>query len=165
MADQEKDSNKEVQPVESGQGLSPFADLDRWFEDFPRFAAMQPFGQGWFDWPDLEAPFRGRTPKVDMLDRDDAIVVRAELPGVDKDGLEVTVDENTVTIRATTRQEKKQEKENYYRREMSRGEFRRSLPLPESVDSEQAKARFKDGILELTLPKVAKTERKTIKVE
>jgi HSP20 family protein len=78
---------------------------------------------------------------------------------------DVTVDEFNVTIRATTKHEEKKGEGEYYRREMSRGEYQRTLALPSTVDEEKAEAIFTDGVLELTLPKLEKTRRKTVKVE
>ena len=105
-------------------------------------------------------------PKVDMIDREQEIIVRAELPGITRDEMEVTLGEGTVTIEAhTTREEKEEEEGKYYRREMSRGDFQRTLALPAEVDEEKAKATFSDGVLELTLPKLEKTPKRTIDVE
>jgi HSP20 family protein len=102
---------------------------------------------------------------VDVIDRDTEVVVRAELPGITKDDLDVSLSDNTLTIRASTQHEKKEEKGHYYRREMSRGEFQRSLRLPANVEGDKTKASFKDGILELVVPKAASSKRQTIKVE
>lgn len=104
-------------------------------------------------------------PKVDVIDRDDEVVVRAEIPGVAKDDLDISVTDNTVTIKGETKRESKEEKGDYYRCEISRGTFARTLPLPANVDSDSAKAKFEDGVLELTIPKVEKAKRRTIKVD
>jgi HSP20 family protein len=120
------------------------------------------------EWPrrlELAAPFEGRMPKVDMLDRENEVVVRAELPGIVKDDLEVTVTGHSVTIRAETKHEEKKEEEKYYRHEMSRGEYQRTLALPVTVDENKAKATFEDGVLELTLPKMEKARQRKVKVE
>lgn len=100
-----------------------------------------------------------------MVDRDGEVVVRAELPGVNKDDLEVTLSEHTVTVEAHTAREKKEETEQYYRREMSRGDFQRTLTLPTGVDDAKATASFADGVLELTLPKMEKTTKRKVKVD
>jgi HSP20 family protein len=166
MANEEKSTKKkEIAPARSERWLSPFEEAEHWFEDFFPRGWMRPLRQGWPSWPDLEAPFKGRMPRVDIIDRENEIVVRAELPGVDKDDLDVSMTDHSVTIRATTSCEKKEAEGEYYRREMSRGEFQRTLPLPEEVDADKAKASFKDGVLELALPKVKSAKRKTIKVE
>jgi HSP20 family protein len=100
-----------------------------------------------------------------VIDRDDEVVVRADLPGVDKKDLEVTLHEDALTIKGSTSSEKEEEKGDYFRREVSSGSFSRSIRLPTAVDGEKVSSSFKDGILELTLPKIKKTKRHTIKVE
>lgn len=148
---------------ERAQVLSPFDEMERRFEDFFRRGWMQPFLQR--GWPEMESAFGMMMPKVDVIDRDKEIVVRAELPGVTKDNLDVSMSENTLTIRASTHHEEKEEKEHYHRREMSRGEFQRSIRLPGQVEGDKAKATFKDGILELVIPKAPGAHRQNIKVE
>jgi HSP20 family protein len=100
-----------------------------------------------------------------VIDRDNEVVVKAELPGVDKKDIDISVTQNTVTIKGTTSHEEKEEKGDYYRCEISRGSYSRTLSLPADVDEEKTKAEFKDGILELTMPKKKKSKRHTIKVE
>jgi len=162
-AKQEKKS--ELQPAAAGRIMNPFEEMERMFEShFPR-GWMRPLRWEWPTWPELPMPFEGKMPRVDVVDRDTEVVVRAELPGVDKKDLEVSVTENTVTIHGCTTHEKKEEKENFYRREISRGEFSRTLTLPAVVDGAKVKASFKDGVLELTAPKVTKAKRRTVKVD
>lgn len=100
-----------------------------------------------------------------MIDREAEILVRAGIPGVEKQDLDVSVNENSVTIKGATRREKKEEKGDYYRHELSEGNFCRTVGLPSAVDGTRAKANFKDGVLELTLPKVEKTPRHSVKIE
>jgi HSP20 family protein len=139
--------------------------MDRMFEGFFPRGWMQPMRWDWPEWSTLEAPFEGRTPKVDVVERDEEVMVRAELPGVDKDKLDVSVTADSVTIKATSQQESKEEKGDFHRREISQGSFTRTVALPASVQSDQAKASFKDGVLELTLPKAVPAKRHNIKVE
>lgn len=166
MAEKQKETEKaggqELAP-RSGW-LSPFEEFDRFFDEFTgRWPSL--FRREWPAFPQLRPPFEGRWPKVDVIDREAEIVVRAELPGVKKDDLDVTLTDSTVTIKASTQKEEKEEKGQYYRREMTRGEFQRVVALPQEVDSDAAKASFKDGVLELVMPKLKKTPRKSIKVE
>ena len=140
-------------------------EMDRWFSEFGRQGLLHPFSWAWPKEMEAMAPFEGRVPRVDMVDRDNEVVVRAELPGVKKDDLEITLSEHTVTIEAHTSREEKEEKEEYYRREMSRGDFRRTLALPGGVDEAQATANFADGVLELTLPKMEKALKRKVKVD
>lgn len=141
---------------------SPWGEMDRFFEGaFPRNL----FRFGRWPWPEWTPRFESRLPAVDVIDRPDHILVRAEIPGVKKEDLDVSVSDNMVTIRATSRFEEEKEEGEYYRREMRQGEYSRSIPLPADVDSAEARASFKDGILELTLPKTAPSKRRSIKVE
>lgn len=115
--------------------------------------------------PELGEMFKLGGPKVDIIERDAEVVVRAEAPGVAKDDLNVSLTENTVTLSGKTRHEQKEDTGNYRRMEMSRGEFSRTLHLPADVDASKASAKFKDGVLELTLPKLKKSSRHTVKIE
>ncbi len=155
----------EIQRVEPGRAMSPLEEMDRWFEGFFPRGWLRPFRTAWPSWGELAQPFEGRMPTVDVIDRDDEVLVRAEIPGVSKDDLDVSVSENAVTIKGETKREEKEEKGDYYRCEISRGSFARTIPLPQYVDSEAAKAKFKDGVLELTLPKVEKSKRRTINID
>ena len=144
---------------------SPFEEMEKLFDSF--------FPRGWlrpqqWDWPaigEMAMPFAGRMPRVDVIDRDTELLVRAELPGVEKDDLDVTVTDDAVTIKATTRQEKQNEQGDYHRCEISQGAFSRSLSLPSGVDVDGAKASFRDGLLELTLPKLDKPSKRRVKVD
>ena len=144
--------------------MNPFEDMERWFDDFFPRRWMRPRWE-FPSFPEFESSFEGRYPKVDVINRDSEVVVRAELPGVSKENLDVSMADNKLTIRATTHSEQKEEKEEYYRREMSRGEFQRTLIIPDDVDAEKIQASFKDGILELTMPKLKSAERRSIKVD
>ncbi len=163
--EEKKETNQEMQKVEPAHVMSPFDEMERMFDRY--------FSRGWrrpfhMEWPSLSkaaAPFEGKTPSVDVIDRDDSIVVKAELPGVDKKDLDISVTSNTVTIKGSTSHEEKEEKGDYYRCEISRGSYTRTLSLPADVDEDKTKAKFKDGILELTLPKLKKSKRHTVKVD
>lgn len=144
---------------------SPFEDMERFMSEFFGRGWMQPWQWPRPDWSHLAAPFEGRMPKVDVIERDDKIVVRAELPGVDKKDIDVSMTDYTVTVKGETRKEEKEEKGDYFRSEMSSGMFSRTVALPAEVDGSKAKAAFKDGILELTLPKIGESRRRSIKVE
>lgn len=169
MAKEEKRESKEIEVSRPTRALSPFEEMDRmfdrWFENFFPLGWMRPFRMERPSWGELAAPFEGRMPKVDVIDRDDEVVVRAEVPGIEKDELDVSVSDNAVTIKGETKREAKEEKGNYYRCEISRGAFTRTIALPDYVDTDGAKAKFKDGMLELTLPKVEKAKRRSIKID
>lgn len=162
--EEQESAGKALQPQRSAY-LSPFEEMDRWFDEaFPRGWLSPMFRRHWPAWPEMEPPFGGRMPKVDVIDRPQEVVVRAELPGVGKDDLDISLSERTLTIRASTQQEKKEDDEHYHRRELSRGEFMRTVVLPSDVNGDKVKSSFKDGVLELILPKVEGAKRKSIKV-
>jgi HSP20 family protein len=152
----------------TGTALTPFEEMDRAFDEFfghrwPR-AWMRPFR---WEHPSLaEIPAAlGKLPRVDVIDNETEIVVRAEVPGIRKEDLDVSMNEETVTIRGHTSREEKTESGNYYRSEISHGEFVRTVGLPSAVDAEKATAKLENGVLELTLPKVERAKRHAIKVE
>ncbi len=172
----EKETKKEERAIAPrSTGLTPFEEMDRWFEEMSRdmFGRrwLSPFERLFPSFPEFRStfegriPFEGRVPRADLIDREAEIVIRAELPGVSKEDLEVSLADDAVTIRAQTRREKREEKGEYNRRELTQGEFQRSFRLPVAVKGDAAKATFRDGILELVLPKVVPAKRKTIKVE
>ena len=175
----DKDSKKEVantaksgkiQRVEPAKALSPFEVMERRLEQMERMFENffpTPWGRGLgfpSSWSSKSLWADQWLPKADIIDREDAVVVRAELPGVEKDDVEVSVTENTVTVKGETKKEEKEEKGDYYSSETRRGSFLRTFSLPCEVDGSKAKANFKNGMLELTLPKVAKSKRHSIKV-
>ena len=159
-----------IQQVEPARALSPFEEMERRMEQMER-AFEDFFPSPWrrgFGFPSLWGKTQRAEmwmPKVDIIDRDNEFLVRAELPGVEKDDLELTMTENTVTLKGETKKEQKVEKGNYYRSETSRGSFTRTFSLPNDVDSGKAKAEFKNGVLELSLPKVEKAKRRSIKID
>jgi len=110
-------------------------------------------------------PFEGRIPSVDVIDRDDEILVRAEIPGVKKKDLDVSVTEDSICIKGSAQHEEEEEKGEYCRRETASGSFARTVPLPGEVDTAKVKAEFKDGVLEMTLPKVKQAKRQKISLD
>jgi HSP20 family protein len=154
----------EIQKAAPARALNPFEEMDRLFENFFRRGWMRPFR---WDWPaggEL-APFEGKWPRADIVDRDADILVRVEVPGVDKKDLDITVTDNTVTVKGTSSREQKEEKGEYYRCEITRGAFSRTMTLPSGVDGSKAKAAFRDGVLEITIPKLEKAKRHNVKVD
>jgi len=105
------------------------------------------------------------SPAVDMYDDDKEIVVKAEVPGIDKDDINITVADNTLTIKGKTKKDEETKEEDYYYAERTFGSFSRRLELPEKVQESKIKAKFKDGILEVHLPKTPEDKAKKIKVE
>lgn len=150
-----------------GRLPTPFEQMDRMMEQAleQTFSPgwMRPWHHGWSPWRPLMG-LEGQVPRVDVLDRDEDVLIRAELPGVKKEDLDISMADDRVTIRAKTSHEEAEEKGDYYRKELSGRMFSRTVPLPCAVQSENAKATFKDGVMELVLPKVEPTKRRQIKV-
>lgn len=103
-------------------------------------------------------------PAVDIFETKDAICVRAELPGVEKDAIGVEVKDGVLILRGERKFEKEVKEENYHRIERSYGTFLRSFTLPSSVDGEKVTARMKDGVLQVDLPKKEQAKPKQIKI-
>lgn len=160
MKNNEKDTKKgtEVIPSAPAGNLLSFDEFDSFFDDF--------LSRRWprlMDW-NFPTGFEKGFPKVDIIDHANEIEVQAALPGVKKEDLDVSINNQTITIRTSTKEEKKEEGK-YFRREITRGEFQRTLSLPANVDDANAKASFKDGILKVTIPKTEKSKRKTIEIK
>jgi len=121
--------------------------------------------RGWSRWPGLpDFAALVRAPAIDIIDHDRELVVRAEVPGVQKDDLEVAIAERVLTIKGASRSENEHAGDDYYRREIRSGIFSRSVLLPSDVDASKAEARFNAGVLELRLPKLRVSKRRTIPV-
>lgn len=111
----------------------------------------------------LESQMAAWAPRVDIYEKDNNLVIEAEIPGARKEDIEVKVKDNSVVIRGEVKREEEKKEENYYRSERFYGRFERVLPLPTDVKVEEAKASFENGILKLSIPKT--TQEKEIKVE
>jgi HSP20 family protein len=141
------------------QGLRPFESLrrevDRLFHDFDQGFLRSPFRRSWFD---LE-PLWGRAsrgeaePAVDIIEKDNAYEITADLPGMDEKNIEVKLSNDGLTIRGEKQEEREEQKRDYYLHERSFGAFERSFTLPEGVDADKIEASFKKGVLTVTLPK------------
>ncbi|MCS7013178.1 MAG: Hsp20/alpha crystallin family protein [Chloroherpetonaceae bacterium] len=122
---------------------NPFAAIDRMFDEV--FKSTMPSLPSMFDMSSF---------RVDISEDDKAVYIEADLPGVKKDDLKVTVEDNILTIRAERKAESTESKKNYYRTERVFGSLTRSFTLGENVNAEAIEAHFADGVLKLTLPKV-----------
>lgn len=104
-------------------------------------------------------------PKIDLIDRDKELVVKVELPGIDKKDIDVSISNNCLIIKAQTCHEDKEEKGDYLRQETTQREFYRSIALPANVEDDNIVSTFKNGLLELTIPKAKDSHRKKINIE
>lgn len=180
MSEKKKEEQKQELQKMPSRGLSSpferfdlmsdsgfFREMDRLFEEYLPHRWLHQFRLGR---PGSLAahslsPFAGKTPTVDVIDREGDFLIKAELPGVGKEDINITIADNTLTLEAKMSKEEKEEKGEYFRREICRGSYQRTLALPAAVKENEAKATFKNGVLELIVPKVEKTKRSTIKVE
>lgn len=145
--------------------LTPFESMDRLFDTLFHRGWLQPFRDIWPERTLFGEGLELRTPRMDVIDRESELVVRAELPGLSKDDIEVDLAGQTLTIKGEHREEKKETEGEYYRSEISRGAYERRIYLPEEVEADNIKAEFVNGVLEVHLRKLHKVERRRITVE
>jgi HSP20 family protein len=173
-----------VRQKQPGPGLSggyvvtPFSLVSRMLEDMDRMlegfggtrargqqlgGQLSPFGSGLggglsrFD-ENIWAP------AVEMFQKKDKLVIRADLPGLSKDDVEIEIADDTLIIQGERRHEQQDEEEGFYRSERSYGQFFRMIPLPDGIDADKADAKFKDGTLEITLPAPRHEEKRSRKL-
>lgn len=154
--------NKREDPDSGTPEVHPLArlrdEMDHAFERFWRdpwsasLADVFPFGSG----PSL---------RMNVAESENDVTVTAELPGVDPEDVDISVNENMLTIRGEKKQEKEDKKRNYHYVERSYGSFHRSIQLPSSVDPNKVDAIYKNGVLTVTLAKHAKAKAKRITVQ
>jgi len=115
--------------------------------------------------PELDL-WEGQTkaPLVDIYEENDAIVVKAEIPGLKKEEIDISISDDAITLSGKKKDVKEVKKENFYQKEIREGSFLRTLSLPCRVDREKVKASYKDGMLEVILPKSPEEKKKEIKV-
>jgi HSP20 family protein len=128
--------------------------LDRMFEDV---RPLRAFGNGGST-PDLYFP-------IDVYETADQVVLKASLPGVKPEDIDISVTGDVLTLKATANEEKEEKAQNWYRRERRQGAWVRQVTLPADVTSDAADATFEHGVLRLTLPKAETAKPKTIKVQ
>ena len=146
-----------------GWGGSPFGSLQRFADEMDRMFEDFAFGRRWNapSWREQQlTPWRetGRetgdmwAPEIEAFQNNNELTIRADLPGLKKDEVSVEITENAVTIQGERKREREEDREGYYRSERTYGSFYRVIPLPEGTITEQAKARFNNGVLEITIP-------------
>ncbi|MBD3233049.1 MAG: Hsp20 family protein [candidate division Zixibacteria bacterium] len=113
------------------------------------------------DWPGLSSQW---APVVDVSENSDKVIVRAEVPGMTKEDIKVTVSDGTLTLTGDKKQEKIDKEENYYRSERSFGSFARTFSLPSTINADKIKAQYKDGVLTVHMPKVEEAKPKQIEI-
>src|SRR3989344_4573976 len=130
----------------------PFKEMDRFFDD--RF--LQPFGA---------FPKLGLDLAVDVYEEKGNVVAKMSLPGIKSDELDVSIEDDMLTISGRREEEREVDKKDYYSKEIRRGSFSRTVSLPKSVDAGRAEAKYENGELVVTMPVVAGAKEKAAKVK
>lgn len=136
--------------------------MEDFFGNFPSRRWLEMFEPLGVRWPTDDE--YGKSFSLDVIDRDKELVVRGELPGVEKDDIEIALSGDRLSIEAERKFEEEYEKDAFYRHEVGYGQLMRTVLLPVPVDADHVRAELKDGILEVVLPKKEPSERHTVKV-
>jgi HSP20 family protein len=153
---------KDLVKGERTRPFSPFYDIEQWFEDTLRkpFSLLSPSMI-----PGMRAAERYElSPSVDIFEEGKEVVMKAEIPGITKDDLKIDLTDNVLTLSGEKKKEEKVERDDYYRYERSFGSFCRRFELPGDLETEKIKAHFKDGVLEVRIPKTKAAEKKHKKI-
>jgi HSP20 family protein len=134
--------------------FSPFSEFERFFDYFDPFFSAERWGGEDF-WH----------PPVDILEDDEYVLVKADLPGLEEKDINVNFDGHLLTIEGNRREGESRGDNGYYSRERFTGKFHRILHLPATVSAEGLKARYHQGVLEVEIPKKEQAKRKAIKIE
>jgi HSP20 family protein len=126
--------------------------IDDLFHEFFRGFGVTPA------WPEA-GRFGEFTPRIDIRETDEEVIVTAELPGLEEKDFEVELEEDVLTIKGEKRTEHEEKREGYRHIEIASGTFRRTIPLPSEVDADAVKATFKQGVVTVALPKLAEARR------
>ena len=138
---------------------NPFALFRKEFDDlFDAFFRT-------FDLKPIEPSIGSFSPRVDVVDSEKEISIKAELPGMDEKDIDVSLSRGVLTIRGEKKEEKEDRGKDYFRMERSYGSFNRSIELPAEVDETMIKANFKKGVLDITLSKTPKAVQETRKIK
>jgi len=121
------------------------------------------------DFADMLPAVRGNqfgfTPAVDVYEDKNDIIVETQLAGINPDDVKISIENNNLIIKGESEKKSEVDEKNYYRKEIRRGSFYRSVSLPAKVMGDDAKAVAEDGVLKITIPKAAEVKAKTIKIE
>jgi HSP20 family protein len=157
---------KAVAKKKPSEIVSRVEDIEHWMERFMDDMWRRPFpglfgGDRWLP----IRPLSIRMPSIDVYEEKDSVVVKAELPGMTKEDIEVNLAGENLTIKGEKKEDKEVKEDNYYRRERSYGSFLRTVALPSEVKSDEIKASFKDGVLEIRMPKTEEAKKKSVSVK
>ena len=130
--------------------MEPFEDVERAFSDFL---------------PTLRGEKGTYMPAIDMYEDNNNVIVEAQLAGMDPENVELTIENDILTIKGESEKENEVEDKNYYRKEIKRGSFYRNIPMPAAVEGDNAKAEAREGVLKITVPKAKEAKSTPIKIE
>jgi HSP20 family protein len=148
------------------QLFGPLDEVERLFDRLMPRTWMRPVMWNWPMWSGLESTLGNvRVPQLDVIDRDKDVLIRVEVPGVEKKDIDVSISDNTLLIKGRVKRESKEQKKDYFRCEIDQGDFSRSVALPGAIDTEKISANLKDGVLEIVLPKEESAQRRSVEVK
>ncbi|MCU0679297.1 MAG: Hsp20/alpha crystallin family protein [Planctomycetes bacterium] len=130
--------------------LEPFEEMDKMFSDFT---------------PMLRGDKGGFVPAIDMYEDADNVIVEAQMAGIDPDKVDVSIENDVLCIKGESEKKSEVEEKNYYRKEIRRGSFYRSVQLPAHVSGDKAVASAEDGVLKISIPKAPEAKPKTIRIQ
>jgi HSP20 family protein len=164
MARESRDLVRQDQQGGSVTPFRPLAEIARWEREMDRMLANFLGGRMPLASQDLSERLGIREPAVDIYEDGDDIVVKAEMPGVDLDNIEVTVTDNVLLLRGEKQKQEEANEGEYYRSERVYGAFVRGIPLPAETDAQKATANFNNGVLEVRIPKAEEAKKRQVKV-
>jgi HSP20 family protein len=139
----------------------PFSLMNSFRQEMDRFLDDFGFGQAGFG----SSMSTNWMPTTEVFERGNELVFRADLPGLSKEDVDVDIDEEQITIRGERKSEHEENRQGIFRSERHYGTFFRSIPLPPGADAEQAKANFRNGVLEITIPKPERSGARKLEIE
>ncbi len=155
-----EEKTKELTKTQAARPLTPLWDLERMFDDFFR-RPFTPVGFPRFRFASAEEI----VPSVDIFEAEGDVVLKAELPGMKKEDIKVTLTDTDITISGEKKKEEEVKRKDFYKYERSYGSFCRTFSLPAEVKADKVKSIFKDGVLEVRMPKSEKAKSKEVKVK
>lgn len=162
-------AEKVASPAPAAAAWHPLEDLrreiDRLFEDFGRGSWFRPARPSAFNLePIFRRQFSWNVPAADMVEKEKAYEITAELPGLDQNDIEVAVKNGNIVIKGEKQEEKEEKAKDYYVRERQFGSFQRAFAIPQGVDASKIDAAFRNGILTVTLPKTVEAQKPEKKI-
>ena len=157
------EESKTERPTEWRPFESLRREVEHLFDDFQLGAWRSPFGRTLFE-PFRRGEMGWKTPAVDVVEKEKAYEITAELPGMDESNIDVKFSDGTLTIKGEKREEKEEKKKDFYLSERRYGSFQRSFSVPDGVDADKIEAGFKNGVLTVTLPKTPEAQKSEKKI-